>query len=102
MYSIVPDIPKNELMTIPVIASVIIVLIKNIKNNFLLIVKDNNLGFVANPGDIKSIKSVFMRAIDTEKEMLEQFTKNCDKLNQNVFNKDIILDRLLELTTTRR
>lgn len=66
------------------------------------IVKDNNLGFIANPGDINSIKSVFMRAIDTEKDILERFTKNCDKLNQNVFNKDIIVDRLLELTTTRQ
>jgi hypothetical protein len=35
------------------------------------IVKDNNLGFVANPGDINSIKNVFMQAIDTEKDMLE-------------------------------
>ena len=41
LYSIVSDIPKNELMTIPEIARVTIVLIKNIENNFLLIVKDN-------------------------------------------------------------
>ena len=65
------------------------------------IVKDNNLGFVANPGDISSIKNVFMQAIDTEKDILESFTKNCDKLNQHDFNKDIIMDRLLELTTTK-
>jgi hypothetical protein len=42
LYSIESDIPKNELMTIPVIASVIIVFIKKIKNNFLLMVNDNN------------------------------------------------------------
>ena len=41
LYSIVSDIPKNELMTIPEIAKVTIELIKNIENNFLLIVKDN-------------------------------------------------------------
>ena len=41
LYSIVSDIPKNELMTIPEIARVTIELIKNIENNFLLIVKDN-------------------------------------------------------------
>tara|TARA_B100001996_G_scaffold89346_1_gene66264 strand:- start:516 stop:743 length:228 start_codon:yes stop_codon:yes gene_type:complete len=39
LYSIVSDIPKNELMTIPEIARVTIELIKNIENNFLLIVK---------------------------------------------------------------
>jgi hypothetical protein len=61
-----------------------------------------NLGFVANPGDINSIKNVFMQAIDTEKDILERFTKNCDKLSQNVFNKDIIIDRLLGLTTARQ
>jgi glycosyltransferase involved in cell wall biosynthesis len=65
------------------------------------IVKDNNLGFVANPGDISSIKNIFMRAIDTEKNILDRFTKNCDKLNLNDFNKDIVIDRLLELTTTK-
>jgi len=65
------------------------------------IVKDNNLGLVANPEDINSIKSVFIRAIDTEKDILEQFTKNCDKLNQNVFNKDVIINNLLELTTAK-
>jgi glycosyltransferase involved in cell wall biosynthesis len=65
------------------------------------IVKDNNLGFIANPGDINSIKNIFMRAIDTEKDILERFTKNCDKLNLNDFNKDIIIESLLELTTSK-
>jgi len=41
LYSIVSDNPKNELITIPVIARVTIVFIKKIKNNFLLIVKDS-------------------------------------------------------------
>tara|TARA_B110000008_G_scaffold73307_1_gene74439 strand:- start:441 stop:1643 length:1203 start_codon:yes stop_codon:yes gene_type:complete len=65
------------------------------------IVKDNNLGFVANPADFVGIQNVFIQAIDAKKDLLEKFTKNCDNLNQNVFNKDIIIDRLLELTMTK-
>lgn len=66
------------------------------------IVKDNNLGFVANPADLVGIQNVFMQAIDAKKDILERFTKNCDKLNQNDFNKDIVIDRLLELTMTKK
>ena len=63
------------------------------------IVKDNNLGFVADPGDMESIKNVFMLAIDANQTLLKQFTKSCDTLNQNIFNKNMIIGRLLELTT---
>ncbi len=62
------------------------------------IIKDNNLGFVANPSDMESIKNVFIQAIDVNQATLERFTESCDSLNQKVFNKDIIIDRLLELT----
>jgi len=62
------------------------------------IVKDNNLGLVANPSDIKSIKNIFIKAIGTDKDVLVEFTKNCDRLSQGVFNKDVIIDRLLNLT----
>jgi glycosyltransferase involved in cell wall biosynthesis len=63
------------------------------------IIKDNNLGFVANPSDITDIKNIFIQAIDTDKATLEKFTKKCDSLNQEVFNKDEIIKRLLRLTT---
>ena len=62
------------------------------------IIKDNNLGFIANPSDIEDIKNIFMQAINTDKVTLEKFTKKCDSLNQEVFNKDIIIERLLRLT----
>ena len=38
-----------------------------IKGEAASIVKDNNLGYVANPENINNIKSVFMRAIDSKK-----------------------------------
>jgi len=66
------------------------------------IVKDNKLGFVANPEDISSIKSIFMQAIDSEKNMLKRFILNCEKLTQNDFNKDKIIDHLLKLTTSSK
>jgi len=62
------------------------------------IIKDNNLGFVANPSDIKSIINIFTKAIDADQDTLLGFTKNCDSLSQGVFNKDKIISRLLELT----
>jgi len=62
------------------------------------IIKDNNLGFVANPSDIKSIVNIFTRAIDADQDTLLGFIKNCDSLSQGVFNKDKIISRLLELT----
>ena len=66
------------------------------------IVKDNKLGFVANPQDISSIKGIFMQAIDSDKNMLKRFILNCEKLTQNDFNKDKIINHLLELTTSNK
>ena len=62
------------------------------------IVKENNLGFVANPSNIESIRSTFVKAINTDKDTLAEFTKSCDNLCQEVFNKDIVISRLLKLT----
>ena len=66
------------------------------------IVKDNKLGFVANPQDISSIKGIFMQAIDSDKNMLKRFILNCEKLTQNDFNKNKIINHLLELTTSNK
>ena len=62
------------------------------------IVKDNNLGYTASPTDLKDIESIFIKAIETDKLQIGEFTKNCDNLTNTIFNKNIIIDKLLELT----
>jgi len=64
------------------------------------IIKDNNLGFFANPSDVESIKNVFIKSININKEDLLLFTESCDRLNDGIFNKEVIIDCLLTLTTT--
>jgi len=64
------------------------------------IIKENNIGFIANPSDIDEMKSTFMLAIDTDNIRLKEFSKNFEKLSNQTFNKDIIINRLLELTTS--
>ena len=64
------------------------------------IVCENNLGLTAHPGCIESIKVVLTRAISMEKSELKQFTDRCDKLNKEVFDKNMIIDSLLALTIT--
>jgi glycosyltransferase involved in cell wall biosynthesis len=66
------------------------------------IVKDNKLGYVANPDEIDSIRNIFIQAITTEKNVKKRFVKNCEKLTQNDFNKNNIIDQLLELTTLKK
>ena len=61
------------------------------------IIKDNNLGYSAKPDDISEIKEVFMKCIDTDKKEIEKFTKNCENLTQTTFNKENIINSLLEL-----
>ena len=61
------------------------------------IIKDNNLGYSAKPDDISEIKEVFMKCIDADKKEIEKFTKNCEKLTQTTFNKENIINSLLEL-----
>jgi glycosyltransferase involved in cell wall biosynthesis len=62
------------------------------------IIKKNNLGYTAKPNDIEDIKKCFIKAIETSSEQITQFTLNCDNLTKNVFNKNIIINNLLELT----
>ncbi len=61
------------------------------------IIKDNNLGYTAKPDDISEIKEVYIKCIDTDKKEIEQFTKNCEHLTQTTFNKENIINSLLEL-----
>ena len=62
------------------------------------IINDNKLGYTSSPNNIDDIKDIFIQAINTNDEQIEEFTKNCDKLTSTIFNKDIIIDKLLELT----
>jgi glycosyltransferase involved in cell wall biosynthesis len=62
------------------------------------IIKENNLGYTASPTNLEDIESIFIKAIDTNKVQIEQFTQNCDNLTNTIFNKNIIIDNLLELT----
>lgn len=71
-----------------------------IKGEASNIVKDNKLGYVANPDDINNIKKIFMQAIDSKKNVMKSFIRNCEKLTQNDFNKNIIINDLLSVTTS--
>ena len=62
------------------------------------IIKDNNLGYTANPNEILEIQKVFIKAIKADKTTIINFTKNCDILNNTMFNKNIIINKLLDLT----
>ena len=61
------------------------------------IIKDNNLGYCSKPNDIKQIKDIFIKAINTDEEQIKQFTKNCVHLTKTTFDKENIMNNLLEL-----
>ena len=61
------------------------------------IIKENNLGFCSEPSDISTITQNFIKAINLDDSEKEAFTKNCDVLTQTVFDKNKIIDNLLEL-----
>lgn len=61
------------------------------------IVKDNNLGYTAHPDKMMEIKNIFMKAIDTGEDEHDAFTKNCQILTDTIFNKEKIIDALLQL-----
>jgi glycosyltransferase involved in cell wall biosynthesis len=63
------------------------------------IIKENTLGYASNPNDIEEIQKIFIQAINTDKTKREQFTKNCKSLTDTIFNKDIIINKLLKLLT---
>ena len=62
------------------------------------LIQENNLGYTAAPDDIESIKNVFIKAIDADRETIDKFTRNSEKLTQNLFNKRKIIDSLESLT----
>ena len=66
------------------------------------IVKDNNLGFTADPSNIDAIKDVFIQSIEASEGKLKQFSENCDQLTKEVYSKNIIIDGLLKLTTKQQ
>jgi len=61
------------------------------------IIQENNLGLVAIPSDIEQIKSIFQIAINQDETQRLQYSKNCEILTNTVFNKEIIINNLLEL-----
>ena len=61
------------------------------------IIKENNLGYCAKPNDIKQIQNIFIEAINADEEQIQQFTKNCEELTKTTFDKENIINNLLEL-----
>jgi glycosyltransferase involved in cell wall biosynthesis len=59
------------------------------------IIRDNNLGFCAEPDDISKIKSAFVKGINTSSSERDKLIMNCDKLTKSMFNKKLIIDSLL-------
>jgi len=69
-----------------------------IKGDGAEIIKDNSLGLCAEPNDIEDIKNVFRQAILMSKEELRKFIVKSDNLTQTVFNKEKIVNELLQIT----
>jgi len=61
------------------------------------LVKNNNLGYIANPEDIQEIKNTFIKCINTDKTTIDKFTKNSKELTDNIFNKEKIINSLEKL-----
>jgi glycosyltransferase involved in cell wall biosynthesis len=61
------------------------------------IIKSNNLGYCAHPNDIDEIKNIFIKSINLSKEEIAEFTKNCEYLTENTFNKEKIINSLEKL-----
>jgi len=62
------------------------------------IVRDNNLGYCAQPDNILEISESFIKCIQTDEKEREKFTKNCKNLTDTTFNKERIINSLLELS----
>lgn len=58
------------------------------------LIKENNLGICSHPNNINEIKDAFIKCIDLNKDEITEFTKNCEYLNQNTFNKEKIINSL--------
>ncbi len=63
------------------------------------IIRDNNLGYTCKPNDISEIKETFIKCVDADEKIIQEFTKNCEHLTNTTFNKNKIIDSLLQLLT---
>ncbi|MGB5920503.1 glycosyltransferase family 4 protein [Arcobacter sp.] len=61
------------------------------------IIKENNLGLVASPNNIQEIKTIFKIAISLDTQDRKAYSENCEFLTNTVFNKETIINNLLEL-----
>lgn len=61
------------------------------------IIRKNNLGYTARPSDINDISDVLIKAINTDSQTSQLFTKNCENLTNTTFNKCKIINSLLTL-----
>jgi glycosyltransferase involved in cell wall biosynthesis len=61
------------------------------------IVKDNNLGLHAEPSNIWAISKLFEECIDMDEHKINKYTENCDYLLQTTFNKDRIINELMNV-----
>ncbi len=63
------------------------------------IIRDNKLGFTSEPNNIDEIKNIFEKSITLSDDEKKDFTRNCKYLTDTTFNKEKIIDSLLELLT---
>lgn len=61
------------------------------------IIEENNLGYIASPSNIENITNIIKKAIDTNASDIEQFTRNSEELTKTIFDKNNIIDSLLNL-----
>ena len=61
------------------------------------IIKENNLGYCANPNDISEIQEIFVKSINANEKEIEEFTTNCEVLTSTIFNKENTINSLLDL-----
>jgi glycosyltransferase involved in cell wall biosynthesis len=66
------------------------------------IVTSNSLGICANPSEINDISGAFKKCIEMTKDERESFVMNNNYLLKTVFNKNIIIDDLLDILIGRK
>ena len=65
------------------------------------LIEENNLGFIAHPNNLQEIENVFIKAINSNEKQIKEFISNCENLTNTIFNKNIIIDKLLELIVSK-
>ena len=66
------------------------------------IVTSNSLGICVNPSEINDISGAFKKCIEMTKDERESFVMNNNYLLETVFNKNIIIDDLLDILIGRK